>query len=472
MVIIMKTDVNSYGHKPVLKSFNIFAFTLLASFMLFGCGSGGKSGAGGAIKEKGTDFRVSPEIAGEADEFKSKVKIKKAVGDFELTTEKLCGSDSDFLLHVRNRNGFPAGAMVTCVLKDADEKVITAASQDTAVLVDGAEDIIGFTFEDTIRSGGFDTVELTAYAKEKSPNTVRMIDRFDSSKVKVTAGKKVKGGRYDGWNEVDVTVNASESAIGDAVVLFYDADGYLLNYSPIWTNGKEFSTYNKDDFDHCEVLVDKLVENVPALPDSIYNEYRSSGFESKTDGETKYTSPDGSVEYSFLKTSDGQILIHAVNLTSNRLDWFINEAIVYSGDRKAGAEHLHFEPGEELLWNPGFEKDSVFWLMAPVAYVNREKALTPPAVEIIESDGAKIFTVDAGDTMNHPDFEDYNTLDCRATVVYYLGTDIAGSECIHFNEDMLYHQKHDEAELTFDGSYDSEKIYVQYEQRFHMVEGY
>lgn len=459
-----------------------YTILLMVSLLVFtalsGCGGAGKTSGNetGTVEStgKGTDsgVRISAEEAAAAKGFLSKVNIKEGVGSYELSAEKLRDGAADFVLRVKNTNGFPAAAMITCSVLDTDGNVLAAASQDTAVMVEGAQDILVFSFDDLLFSGGYDSIELCAYAREKTVNTVMMIDNYPASKVKVTTGKTVKGGAYNGWHQIDVKVNGSDSSTGDVKVLYYDADDYLIACESVWTRDNDFYTYFKDDFDHCEVMADKLVEGARGLPESIYEEYRKNGYETVTDGSKTYSSPDGSVEYDFFKAKDGTILLHAVNVTARNITWYVNDTIVYSGSRNGGTSYLDLRPKEELLWDLGFENDTEFWLMEPVAYEGNEKEIAEPKVSIHDAEGGKEISADMTEIMNDPDFGTFNTLDCKATVVCYKGGETVSAECIFFNEELIYYKHHDEEKLGFSGDYDTYEIYVQYEPMQHMEPGY
>ena len=457
-----------------MKRLSVIRISILAlGLMLIGCSDinpGGAEDKSVPVIGTGPGVKVTEDIARAADEFSAKLIFEKGIGDFEFTAYKKPQGLGNFLLRVRNVNSYPTMAVVECLFKKQSGEVVTAITMDTNVLVSGVEDILECTVDDSLLEDGYDQVEITAYATNKHPNTVRMVDAFSASRVKVTTGEIAKGGMYDGWHEVDVKIS-EDGIIGDADVMYFDEDGYLTYYSSVWAREKEFHTYCPESYDHVEVFAHKLLENVPELPESVYEEYRSAGFITAVDGTTSYKSPDGFVEYGFQKAADGKILLHAKNLTDKRIDWFVNNTIVYSGNRSPYTTDLFLEAGEEILWDLSFDNDSEFYLLLPTAYIAGENTLSAPQITITESDGKRMIEADAGPTMKSKGFEDDNTVLCSATIVYYQGDNIVSAEYMDFSSEMIYYEKKDTEELKYTGEYDSYKIYTRYGQEYYSQMG-
>ncbi|MCR5735537.1 MAG: hypothetical protein K6G22_13100 [Lachnospiraceae bacterium] len=417
-------------------------------------------GAIGKASKDGAGVKLSEEDRKAADEFASKVKINKTIGDFELTPMKQRSGIGDFLLRIKNINSFPASAFIECLYKDADGNVLYAVSDYTGVLASKAEDLISFSCGEDVED--FDTVEITAYVKGGQPNTVRMIDNYKPSKIKLSTGETEKGGMYDGWHKVEVKVTDPGGIIGDALTMFYDADGYLISNGSVWTGrDKKFNAYCSEPFDHCEILVPKLIDDVPALPDSIYEEYKAAGYLSEPG--TVYTSPDGFVDYDFVTAEDGTILLHAVNKSDSRVDWYVNNTVIYSGSRDSVTSKLILEPGEDILWDAGFEAGTEFWLMDPVAYRAEEDTTLPPEVKFEDTGSERILTADIHDSVESMTAEYENIVAVSATVVYYKGENMVSAERAVFSDEMLCYRQEDDLTLKFDGDYDSCTVYIQYE---------
>ncbi|SFG45843.1 hypothetical protein [Oribacterium sp. WCC10] len=455
----------------------LLIFTFLV-FNLSGCDHNenisGKDEGHGRIEAKGDGKGVKLSASEEtlAEEFSSKLKTIPGMGEFELSAEKIRGSSNDFVLRVKNRNSFPAGAFILCVFRDSEGNALAAVSRETEILMEGAEDILGFSFEDDALKDSYENLEITAYAREKSHNTVMMIDNFPSSKIKLYSGEPEKGGMYDGWQKVDVKVGATDTDIGDVHSFFYDVDDHLIYYSPVWTRENEFSAYCPENFDHCEILIEKLVDGAVNLPDSVYDSYKSEGCITNCDGSEVYESPEGKVQYDFFKAADGTILLHAVNISNENVDWNINSAIIFSGSRNNSVYDLFLEPGEEIIWDPEFENDTEFWLMPPAAWTTEGRLLTAPEIVMKDTETGRVLEADASGTMNGPGFDEYNTVSCSATVVYRKGEKTVGAEEVSFSEGMFKDTQKDSAKLKFDGKFDSCDIYIQYDQVRFMQEGY
>ncbi len=457
-----------------MKRLTVILISILASgLMLIGCSDinpGGAEDKRTPVIGTGPGVKVTEDIAKAADEFSAKLIFQKGIGDFEFTAYKRPEGLGNFLLRVRNENSYPTRAMVVCLFKKQNGEVVTAVTMDTDVMVSGVEDILECTVDDALLQDGYDQVEITAYATNKHPNTVRMVDAFSASKVNVTTGEIVEGGMYDGWHEVDVNISG-DGIIGDADVMYFDEDGYLVYYSRVWAREKKFHTYCPESYDHVEVFAHKLQENVPELPQSVYEEYRSAGYITAVDGTTTYKSPEGFVEYGFQKAADGKILLHAKNLTDKRIDWFVNNTIVYSGDRRPLTTDLFLEAGEEIFWDLSFDNDSEFYLLFPTAYIAAENTLKAPEITITDTDGSRMIEANARPTMSSKGFEDDNTVMCSATIVYYQGDNIVSAEYMDFSSGMIYYQKKDTEELKYTGDYDSYKIYTRYEQEYYSQMG-
>ncbi len=459
-----------------MKKLSVFLVSVFVlGLVITGCSDVGFSG--GADNNKpvlgdGPGASVTEEVAKEADAFSSKLSIQKGIGDFEITAYKQPEGLGHFVIRTKNVNSFPASAMVLSLFKKQDGEIVATGCVNTPVLLSGAEDIHAVDIEESLLKNGYDLVEITAYATNKTPNTVRMIDNFPSSKVSVADGGIVKGGSSDGWHQVDIMVGSSADKIGDAHALFFDESGYLIRYSPVWARDKTFKAYNPESYDHVEIIVEKLVEDVPELPQSVYDEYRNAGYLSEVDGSTTYKSPEGSVEYCFFKAADGSIVMRANNLTDQRVRWYVNNSIVFSGNRTMDTMYLYLEPGEEIWWDLGFDKDSEFCLLNPVATNAEKEKLKAPMISVSDADGARTITADASATMKSINFEEDNTVYCSATVIYYQGENIVASEHVTFDYEMIYYQKQDTRYLNYDGEFDSYKIYEQFEQNHFSIQGY
>ncbi len=452
----------------------IFVCIFVLGLVLIGCADinfGGDEDKWAPVIGTGPGVKISEDLAKEADEFSAKLIFQKGIGDFEFTAYKMPQGLGNFLLKVRNANSYPTQATVVCLYKKQSGEVVTAITKETDVTVPGIEDILAFTIDDSLLQDGYDQVEITAYAIPKNPNIVRMVDTFSPSRVNVTTGDTVTGGEYDGWQKVDVKIS-EDGIIGNADALFFDENNYLTYYLNVWTREKQFHFYCPEVYDHVEINTRKLLEDVPELPESVYEEYRSAGFVTAVDGTTTYKSPDGFVEYGFQKAPDGKILLHAQNLTDKRIDWYVNNTVVYSGSRNLATNNLFLDAGEEIYWDMCFDDDSEFCLLFPTAYFAEDNNLKAPEITISESGGQKLITVNTKPTMKSKGFEDDNTVICSATVVYYQGEKIAGAEYIEFDSEMIKYQKEDTVELKYGGEYDSYKIYSRYEQQYFAQMGY
>ena len=452
---------------------------LMVSAMFTACGvsmppAGSGSASNGkvptAVNQAGEGTKIDEENKKEADMLSAKVRMMEGMGDFGITVYKAKDDVSSFVLRVENKNDFPSAALVECAIRGTDGEIKKITSISTEVMVSGALDLVYVTMDKDAWLKDFETLEVKAFAKEPAGNTERMIGFYDSSKVNLTTGGTESGGMYDKWQKVGVILSTTDAVIGDAQTMFYDADGYLIYQGNVSTYEKKFNAYCPEPYDHVEVIIRKLIDGVPGLPESILTEYRENGYIDSFGKEYAKTSPDGQVEYYFEKAEDGSVVIDARNLTDKRLLWHLNDAIVYTGERYPATLKLYLNPGEELKWALRFEKDSEFWLMEPIAYQTDENAAEEPEFTLNEAEK----NVSADITKSREALPDGNNnyVNCRVSVIYYKDGKLVSSEMLGFYDEDLYYNNISTEPLAYEGDYDFYDIYTQYWEEEFMMFGY
>jgi hypothetical protein len=468
------------------RQFAAISFAILMILtMLTACGGGGTSGGSGgsgssgssskgsfiptAVNKDSVGIKLDEKYTKEADKLSAKVKVLEGMGDFGITVYKVKDDVSSFVLKVENKNDFPSAALVECSIRGADGKIKAVTSISTSVMVAGALDIAYVTMDKDAWLKDFETLEIKAFAKEPEKNTARMISYYDSSKVKLTPSGTESGGMYDKWQKVEVKLSTTDSVIGDALTMFYDADGYLIHQGNVRTNEKNFYAYCQEPYDHVEIIVEKLIDGVQGLPESILTKYKESGYIDAFGKEYTKTSPDGQVEYYFEKAEDGSVVMVARNLTDKRLRWNLNDAIVYVGERYPATLKLYLNPGEELMWGMKFEKDSEFWFMEPIACQTDENLAQEPQFTLNEDE--KIVLADITKARKALPEGNNNYVNCRVSVIYYKDGKLTASEMLGFYEEDLYYNNSSIEPLTYEGDYDSYEVYTQYwEDEFMMFQ--
>ena len=458
------------------RQFAAISFALIMTLtMLTACDGGGASGGTGASGTSGSSSigniptTVNKDSAGtkldekyvkEADKLSAKVKVLEGMGDFGITVYKVKDEVSSFVVKVENKNDFPSAALIECAIRGADGEAKAITSISTSVMAIGALDIACVTMDKDAWLKDFETLEIKAFAKEPEKNTARMISYYDSSKVKLTPSGTESGGMYDKWQKVEVKLSTTDSVIGDALTMFYDADGYLIYQDRVRTYEKKFNVYCQEPYDHVEIIVEKLIDGVQELPESILTKYKESGYIDAFGKEYTKTSPDGQVEYYFEKAEDGSVVMVARNLTDKRLRWNLNDAIVYVGERYPATLKLYLSPGEELMWGMKFEKDSEFWFMEPIAYETDENIAQEPEFTLDEDE--KIVLADITKAREVLPEGNNNYVNCRVSIIYYKDGKLTASEMLGFYEEDLYYNSVSTEPLTYKGDYDSYEIYTQY----------
>ena len=455
---------------------------VIASGILTGCMKGGKATSFNMDIPDDYSAPLPDDLAEAYDSFAGRVTIKEGIGDFDLKPMKLPSGSGDFALVVRNDNSFPAAAYVLCTYKSPEGELIYATYSETDIMTGGSECVLTFS------AGKMDipdsaNVELVAYAKEKHIRAVRMRDNYPADSVKETGRSIAKGGSYDGWLQIDFEHSAQDFSGGSITLLTYDADDRLTGISFVKADDKTFNIRTKDICDHYEVISDRLLEDVPGLPESILDEYRKAGYVITGTEDKIYTSPDGRVNYDFITALDGKILMHVVNTSRDNLEWHIDDRIVLSGsifDTSDGfslgdtigvtTETMFLHPGEDILWDLDIEPGTEFWILPPVAFLAEKEKYPKPKVSIKESEGKKLLEVDAKKALKALD--DMTTLDMAATVVYRKGSDIVSAEHIYFYDINDYRSWFDERVLSCPDDYDDCDLYVQYHANDYMVRGY
>ena len=398
------------------------------------------------------EVHTPADIAAANDAFNSKIIFMDGVGDFAMTPLKYGTGISDFALIVENNNNFTVAALVTFVFRNADGKVISAGTSKTHALNKGAKDVVFSSFGDGAISD-FSTLEITAFIRDCQGESVYV--NIPADRIKETDNQRTGAGR-----RIDLKYTDRRASYSTDYAVFYDSDNRVYRVKSFYASGNEGCLYTEFDYDHYDIIGMRHSGTAEGIPDTIYNTYKAMGY--ITDLNTEYTSLDGRVGYSFVRSDEDAVLLHCRNLSTEHLTWSWEPGSIlfYSGGLKDDHwlyNELSLNPQEELWWDIGIRGDSVFWMMPSVATISEEETPVPIVDAEEKEHGHLQFTLTNGITGADQE------LKCSVFILFNKGDRIVGNRHLDFSDDdITINDNNKIVDLFFDKSYDSYEPYIQY----------